>query len=183
MMLEMTNRLRRCSAGFNLIEVTLAVAVVAVALSTVLALLPSGMQASRQVSDDTIITTIVGDMFHWRRVIPFDQPTVFPYNAELIAPRPREWVEYFDANGYLPGTEYEASPGINYADWRYTGPYFKFTYRVQDHPDFAAVPDVAQVVVTVEWPNYVTIVGTTTNINLSSNAKRRVFVSNFARMK
>jgi prepilin-type N-terminal cleavage/methylation domain len=56
---------RHRQAGFNLIEVTLAVAVAAIGLLAVFGLLAGGIGASRQVSDETLITHLMDDMHAW----------------------------------------------------------------------------------------------------------------------
>jgi uncharacterized protein (TIGR02598 family) len=161
--------------GFNLIEVMLAVAVVALALITVLGLLPIGIDASRKVSDDSIITTLASDMLHWRRVTPYDKPSWFPYNAPpLSGSRPATVTMYFDAMGNLANTEYQKT------NLYYSGDYFKFTYTVLDHPDPALSNsmDIARVLITVEWP----VINQTTKA-LAPNPNRRVFIGQYSRMQ
>ena len=152
--------------GFNLIEVTLAVAIVGVGVLAVMGMLPVGLEASRRVSDDTIINTIVGDMFNWRRVTPYSSISWFPYNAPaLTTTRPSTpVVTIFDAMGNLPKDEYD------HTNPYYGGDYFKVSYTILDHPDFAGATDIARVLVTVEWP-----------VNApAAKQQRRYFLSQFS---
>jgi uncharacterized protein (TIGR02598 family) len=59
-----SQRVRSCSprtrrAAFTLVEIVLAIAVIATALVSLLALLPAGMNASRQAADSTIVAVIL----------------------------------------------------------------------------------------------------------------------------
>jgi hypothetical protein len=148
----------------------LAVGVVALALVSVLGLLPVATNASRQVSDETTIATLAADMFHWRRVCAFDKRSSFPDddNTKLTTPRPKEVVFYCDVNGHQD------------ADSRYTGPYFKVTYKVENHPSYTDVDrvgNIARVVVKFEWP----VIPAAGSPTLAPYFQSRVFVSQYVR--
>jgi uncharacterized protein (TIGR02598 family) len=54
----------KAANGFSLMEVTLAVAVVAIGLIAILGLIPQGVQSSRDAADNTLAATIVQDTFN-----------------------------------------------------------------------------------------------------------------------
>ncbi|MCX7915758.1 MAG: hypothetical protein N3A53_05580 [Verrucomicrobiae bacterium] len=164
----------RAIGGFNMIEVTLAVAIVALGLVAILGLLPVGIDASRRVADDTSLSTLVGDMLNWRRVTPFDKPTWFPGGNFSLAdlPRPKTLIEEFDVNGFTatdPIFTNTASPFYNTFN-----PYYRVIYEVRDNPQFPGAADFAQLCITIEWP----LIKTGT---LAPNANKRIFISNYAR--
>lgn len=102
----------RAAAGFTLIEVTLALAIIGVVFVALLGLLPAGLQASRQATDSTVIAVILEDL-HNRL-----QGQVLKPGAASFSPA------YFDAHGvYLnPQTAavtdrvYRAD--VEVGDWR-----------------------------------------------------------------
>jgi uncharacterized protein (TIGR02598 family) len=51
------------SHGFSLVEVTLAMAVMAIGLIAILGLIPQGVNSSRNAADNTLVATIVHDAF------------------------------------------------------------------------------------------------------------------------
>lgn len=159
-------------AGFSLVEVSLAVAVMAVGMLATLGLLNIGMEASRRVADETLLTDLVGDMFDARRVTPYDKPTWMPYDATL-APGYSS-TNYFDSSGYLKYQEDNVT-----LNPLYTGPYFRFIYEVVPYHFFSNATDTARVVITVQWPAYVD--GSTGTTNLAANASRLSFVTQIAR--
>ena len=53
---------RTLRAGFTLVEIVLALAVIATAFVAVLGLLPAGLEASRQATDSTVVGTILADL-------------------------------------------------------------------------------------------------------------------------
>jgi uncharacterized protein (TIGR02598 family) len=59
-------------AGFSLIEIMLALAVVAIGLIAVIGLIPRGVQASRDAADNTLAATIALDVFNSIRSQPFN---------------------------------------------------------------------------------------------------------------
>ncbi len=159
-----------------MIEVVLAVAIVGFSLVVIIGLLPTAINASRQVSDETLVTSLASDMLHWRRINPFDKPPWMPRGALALTSRNVTNISWFDADGRL------ATNGDNvtvYTNW--LGPYFKFSYIVQDSPQFAASSNVAQVVILAEWPAVNT--GTFSPApSMSTNLlQRRIFVGEYSR--
>jgi uncharacterized protein (TIGR02598 family) len=53
---------RSPSSGFTLVEIVLALAIIATAFIAILGLLPAGLDASRQATDATIVATILDDL-------------------------------------------------------------------------------------------------------------------------
>jgi uncharacterized protein (TIGR02598 family) len=54
-------------SGFSLVEIMLALAVIAIGLVAVIGLIPQGIQASRDAADNTLAATIVQDTFNLLR--------------------------------------------------------------------------------------------------------------------
>lgn len=169
---------RRCVDAFSMVEVTLAVAIVGLAMVVIMGLMPSGINASRRVADETMITSLAGDMMHWRRITPY---TLSPYvpagaaNLTIHSPTAGSVItNYFDVNGYLPKDEY------NNPDPRWSGPYFRFITTVQNQPEFPGDANIAQLVVRVDWP----CVNTGTNNPpppVAANYSTRIFVTQYTR--
>jgi uncharacterized protein (TIGR02598 family) len=89
----------RLSAGFTLVEVTLAIGVVAFALSGIIGLLPVGLQSHSRATEITVSTQIVQQV----TANLLDAPTsslVDPSGALRQFP-----ITYFDAQGMLLGDE------------------------------------------------------------------------------
>lgn len=173
--------LRGREAGFNLVEVSLAVAICAIGILTLIGLLPTGTDASRRACDDTVIASFVSDMQHWRRIVPFTSsiPTgsnpYFPDGAPALStvPRGTNLTVYLDSLGNARTNE---DGTINQF---YTRPYFRVTSSLIDHPSFPNSPDIARIVIAVQWPCN----PATDPPLLTSNATLRVFVSDYARTR
>jgi prepilin-type N-terminal cleavage/methylation domain-containing protein len=93
--------------GFSLIEVVLAVAVIAVGLMAVIGLFPQGLQSSRETADNTIVATIVQDIFGTIRSQPFTAVNLgTTHNLSTItwSTIPIPDVLWFDQDGYTPAT-------------------------------------------------------------------------------
>lgn len=54
----------RTRAGFSLVEVMVALVVIAVGLIAIVGLIPQGIQSSRSAADNTLVATIVHDTFN-----------------------------------------------------------------------------------------------------------------------
>ncbi len=96
------------TGGFSLVEVTLAIAIVAIGLLAVLSLLPQGLGSARNAADNTLVATIVQDAFSSLRSSGFTNATLDtvgsfspagPYNLtnSLITT-----IGYFDKSGLTP---------------------------------------------------------------------------------
>ncbi len=57
----------RARAGFSLVEVMVALVVIAVGLIAIVGLIPQGIQSSRSAADNTLVATIVHDIFNQMR--------------------------------------------------------------------------------------------------------------------
>jgi uncharacterized protein (TIGR02598 family) len=66
----------RPRGAFSLVEVTLALAVVATGLVVMLGLLPQGLQYGRAASDNTIAATLAQNIFNTMRRQPFSSVTI-----------------------------------------------------------------------------------------------------------
>ncbi|MCG3148749.1 MAG: hypothetical protein PCFJNLEI_02196 [Verrucomicrobiae bacterium] len=149
-------------AGFNLIEVSLAIAICSIGLIALMGLLPTGTEASRRAGDDTLATSLASDILHWRRISPYTNSTYLPMGSPPLNTRATVQM-YNDSMGNFAVDEY------NNPNPFFSGNYFLTTYSVIDHPMYPGVLDVARLVVTIEWPA------------LSTNRTKRVFVSDYAR--
>ena len=163
-----------CRSGFNLIEVSLALAICSIGLITLIGLLPTGIDASRQAADDTLAAAIASDVLHWRRISPYTNSTYFPKGCTPLNTHPgTNFTMTLDAMGnLLTNVDLSVNPF-------YTGNRFLVTYQVMDQPQFPGALDVARVVVTVLWP-CTNMVGPGL---VRPNATARYFVSDFGRMQ
>lgn len=70
-------RIKACTttrAGFSLIEIMLALAVIAIGLIAIVGLIPRGVQASREAADNTLAATLVHDAFNGLRQSAMQPP-------------------------------------------------------------------------------------------------------------
>ena len=95
-------------SGFSLIEVMLALGVIAIGLIAIVGMIPQGVQASRDAADNTLSATIAHDIFDTIRADPFTSVNLsglgFPtalYNLQNPA---LGILAYFDAQGLTPAT-------------------------------------------------------------------------------
>src|SRR6266850_1533954 len=75
--------------GFSLVEVTLALAVMAIGLIAIIGMIPQGVQSSRDAADNTLVATIVHDTFNQMRLRALTG-TGWPPSAQNV---------YYDAAG------------------------------------------------------------------------------------
>ena len=137
--------LRRTRAGFNLIEVSLALAICSVGLITLIGLIPAGTDASRRASDDTMAAAIASDLLNWPRIAPYGvtpawPSTQFPMTSAVV------FSNTFDAMGNQPNNEDGSANPF------YSGPYFIVTCTVMPHPQFVDQNNIARLNVAVAWP-------------------------------
>jgi len=160
--------------ALTLVEVTLASAIVGLALVVVIGLLPVGIDSSRQIADETIVANLASDMLHWRRVTPYDKSPYLPLGATNLtvhAPTAGAIVtNYYDASGNTTNNV-DNTPNLYY-----TGPRYQVVYTITNHPQFATSPDIARVIVEIKWP-----VTNAINLGVAANAQRRVYIGQFAR--
>jgi len=96
-------------SGFSLIEIMVALVVIAVGLISIVGLIPQGVQSSRSAADNTLVATIVHDIFNTIRSEPFNNVTLSGFGFNTPAPPYNLLVAgsgtaYFDGNGSLPAT-------------------------------------------------------------------------------
>lgn len=119
--------IRSNARAFSLVEVTLALAVIAIGLIAILGLLPHGLQASRDAADNTIAATIVQDIFSEMRSQPFTGP---PYNLSAPGSTPPL---YFTHGGFATNA---------------AGRYFQVAVNWEPQPPLS----LSRVTATVVWP-------------------------------
>jgi len=159
---------RKTQSGFNLIEVSLAIAICSIGLIALMGLIPTGTEASRRAADDTLVASLGSDFLQCRRISPYANTTYFPNGGPALTNRPTSPVPMtLDAMGNQ-ATDINGNPN-NY----YTGPYFYVTYSVMDHPQFGSAPNIARLLVVIEWPANAPV----------AMRSRRCFVSDYTRMK
>lgn len=129
------------SHGFSLVEVTLAMAVMAIGLIAILGLIPQGVTSSRDAADNTTAATMVQDLFSTIRASPFitvdlsgfgTLPAGSTYNLQILNP---PVTTYFDQAGFNPTTT---------ADY-----YFRVVLSFRPHP---TLPSLSVITATVSWP-------------------------------
>ena len=129
-------------AAFSLVEVTLAVADMAIGLIAILGLIPQGVQSSRAAADNTLAATIVQDTLSELRLQPF--------NNILIC-------NNFDASGNCIGsvTIDLSVSGVQTLDYDQAGfvtnatSYYKLTVKHDVDP---VISSLSHVTATVSWP-------------------------------
>jgi uncharacterized protein (TIGR02598 family) len=137
--------------GFSLVEVTIAVAVVAIGLIAILGLIPQGVQSSRDAADRTLAATIAQDLFDAVRSQLFTNVNLssygtFPnqlgnaYNLQNSYLKYPLATTYFDQSGLSPSTVQDS--------------YFRvdLTFEAQAPPPPAVTPVLSLVTATVSWP-------------------------------
>jgi uncharacterized protein (TIGR02598 family) len=136
---DFTIQLRNRREGFSLVEVTLALAVIAIGLIAIIGLLPHGLQASRDAADNTIAATIAQDIFSEIRIDPFNAVNICPppcvtHNLRDSTSEPDDVINYDKSGFYVPA----GSPNS----------YFNVRVSYQLQP----TPRLWQVRATVVWP-------------------------------
>src|SRR5579862_5115875 len=116
-------------SGFSLVEIMLALAVIAVGLIAVIGLIPRGIQASRDAADSTIIATIVHDTFNNLRLEATQTTSTFP-PADLTKEL------YYD----ITGTNQTTSPSPD-------------TYYHIHFKTGVSTPTLVQFAAIVTWPD------------------------------
>ena len=130
-----TNIRTSADEGFSLIEVALAMAIMAVGFIAIIGLIPQGVSASRSAADNTISATLVHDIFNTIRSQPFGTVKLgsFGFGTYDLTVS-GSGSAYFDQSGFAP-----ASAADNY---------YKVTLNfITQSP----VPS-SLVVATVTWP-------------------------------
>jgi uncharacterized protein (TIGR02598 family) len=90
----------RC-AGFSLIEVVLAIGIMAFAFIPLLGLMPLGLNTSRQAIDTTIDAQIVQQMTSLAQQTNFSSLSILATNPLASSTPPANGLIYFDANGNM----------------------------------------------------------------------------------
>ncbi|HUI08250.1 MAG TPA: prepilin-type N-terminal cleavage/methylation domain-containing protein [Verrucomicrobiae bacterium] len=143
--LKANSRTLKASSGFSLVEVTIALAVMAIGLVAILGLLPRGVQSSRNAADNTLAATIAHDVFNAIRTQPFTAVSLnaygfgtSPYNLQNAYPGLGSSVAaYFDQSGLTPETAEDD--------------YFRVDLSFQPHTLPTVLP-LSTVTATVFWP-------------------------------
>lgn len=152
----------RTQAGFSLIEIMLALAIIAIGLIAIIGLIPQGVQASRGAADNTLSATVAHDVFNTIRSKPFATVdlTSLGFTNAILTPftilgtpgiynlqNAGAGVAYYDQKGYTP----PATPQDNY-------------YAVC--VTFTPQPGLSLVRVMVTWPvkSLVSVAAANTNI-------------------
>jgi len=134
----MKSSLLRRQNGFNLIEVTIALAVVSIGIIGVLSLLPHGLDAARNSADRTIAASVAQDLITDLRNLPFNN---------LINLTPSEFPYYYDQSGL-----YLTNQSKNYASVA-TNACFAVTVQCNNWTGPGGNGDLQAVSVTVDWPS------------------------------
>ena len=87
----------------------IALAVIAVGLIAIVGLIPQGIQSSRSAADNTLVATIVHDVFNTVRSQPFNNVNLSTFGFAPAGPyalqNPYVGLEaYFDSSGFTPVT-------------------------------------------------------------------------------
>jgi type II secretory pathway pseudopilin PulG len=151
-----------------LIEVMLALAIIAIGLIAIIGLLPSGVQASRNAADNTVAATIIQDVFSTIRATPFAIVDLSgfrfapagPYDLGAYNGAP---VAYFDQSGF---SVVLVGPNANPED-----SYFRVDIAFAPQPPVPAV--LSEITATVSWP-------AKPNLPLSANANTTIFLTRVA---
>lgn len=127
-------------AGFSLVEIMVALVVIAVGLIAIVGLIPQGVQSSRSAGDNTLVATIVHDIFNTMRSQPFKTVNLSAFGVAFTGPynlqNSYNFPIYFDSSG-------SSQPAA--AD-----NYYRVTLSFQPHP---ALPlSLSLVTAKVEWP-------------------------------
>lgn len=128
----MRDRLLNARKGFSLVEVMIAMGVVAVGLIAIIGLIPQGIQASRSAADNTLAATIVHDTFNQMRLLAFTTTTWPPSWPATLYPD-----SYYDAAGtnQVLGTSIDR--------------YYRVRLLSQPSP---SVPNLLVITAVVSWP-------------------------------
>lgn len=137
----MRNRFINARKGFSLVEVMIAMGVVAIGLIAIIGLIPQGIRASRSAADNTLSATIVHDVLDAVRVSPFTSVDLSKYGFTFTPPGPYDLRSFnapisafFDSSGLTPAT-----PQDNY---------YKVVLKFQPQ---GTLP-LSLVTATVSWP-------------------------------
>ena len=107
------SRARRAARGFSLVEVTLAVAVVAIGLMGILALFPLGMDAVRQSADATQMQSIGQDTIAYYQQMAANSNYYSSVSSEVIPP-----TESYSSNLTVDGISYHVETVVANAGFR-----------------------------------------------------------------
>ena len=110
--------------GFSLVEVTLALAIMAIGLIAIIGMIPQGVQSSRDAADNTLVATIAHDAFSEMRRQAL---TTWPPGLPDV---------YYDA----AGTNIPTQPQDRY-------------FHIKATSQAGAVPNLLVVAATITWPD------------------------------
>ncbi len=146
---------RPLHSGFTLIEVTLAVAIVGVAMLAIIGLLSNAVDSSRQVSDDTLVANLADDMINWTRITPYTNVTYMPSPGTVTNHTATgiQTVTSLDANGNFSSTDSGYTNRLWAGNWLTGYGYYRFTWIPLTNPVSAyGNTDISRVLIIAEWP-------------------------------
>lgn len=142
--LRTSNSQIRAERGFSMIEIALALAVIGIAMVSILGLLSIGLNAARDSTDDNVAAQIVQAIIADRQSTPFGSSTppitATSFNIPALSAFPVTYTLFFPKSGGKP--DLTSQPGKSY-----------FEVNIQRHsmysPDF---DNLAVLDIRVSWP-------------------------------
>ena len=129
--------------GFSLIEVTICLAIIAVALIAIIGLLPHGVQASREAADNTIAATIVQDVFSSIRAASFGTVDLSAFSFTPAGPYNLQ-----NPNAGVQAYFQEAGTPVNSPATTPQDCYFRVVLNMQPQ----LTPARSVITATISWP-------------------------------
>jgi uncharacterized protein (TIGR02598 family) len=155
-------------AGFSLVEVAVATAVIAIGLLVVIGLFPQGLQSARNAADNTLSATIAQTTFNLIRTSPFNQ-VYSCSNCASVPPSPPHDLRSYSGVDIIyfnqQGVEIPSVP----ASLVSTAAYYLVTVSYSPPPLLTAPWPVSVLQATVFWPAYQSGIPTNTISTINAN--------------